>query len=335
MALRALLDGLCDEQPRIAEVRGLGAMVAVEFRDPADGALRRRLHQARACRPRRCAWPHPAHMRHGRQRAALLFPLTIEDAVFEEALGMLRDALRAAARLDGAAAVRRHGRGRFRAPRASLAAQGVHTLLVQFTDLHGAAKGKLVPLERLEHADGRRRLRGPSIWGTGLPRCGPRAEYHAVGDPAMLRVLPWMGVARIVGDGVVAGAPFEACPRQVLRRDGAARRAWLDPAHRHRAGVLPVAAGRRALRAGRRRGPSRQAELRPEKPAAPAGLPARAARRPGGRRAGRGADRPRGRARPVRAQLRPRRRAAQRRPRHAVQARRAPPGRAARAPCSR
>ena len=37
-ALRGLLDGLCDEQPRIADVRGLGAMVAVEFRDPADGA---------------------------------------------------------------------------------------------------------------------------------------------------------------------------------------------------------------------------------------------------------------------------------------------------------
>jgi len=117
-----------------------------------------------------------------------------------------------------------------RAARESLAAQGVHTLLVQFTDLHGAAKGKLVPLERLEHVltDGAG-FAGPSIWGTSLPRCGPRAEYHAVGDPATLRVLPWMpGVARIVGDGVVAGAPFEACPRQVLRRATArlAARGW-------------------------------------------------------------------------------------------------------------
>ena len=30
-----------------------------------------------------------------------------------------------------------------------LAAQGVHTLVVQFTELHGVAKGRLVPLEHL------------------------------------------------------------------------------------------------------------------------------------------------------------------------------------------
>jgi len=30
-----------------------------------------------------------------------------------------------------------------------LAAQGVHTLVAQFTDLHGVAKGRLVPLEHL------------------------------------------------------------------------------------------------------------------------------------------------------------------------------------------
>ncbi|HEY6135805.1 MAG TPA: type III glutamate--ammonia ligase, partial [Rubrivivax sp.] len=101
-----------------------------------------------------------------------------------------------------------------------LAAQGVHTLLVQFTDLHGVAKGKLVPLTHLEDV-----LRvgagfaGPSIWGTGLPRTGPRAEYYARGDTSAAMALPWMpGVARIVGDGFVDGQPFDACPRQVLRR---------------------------------------------------------------------------------------------------------------------
>jgi glutamine synthetase len=30
------------------------------------------------------------------------------------------------------------------------------------------------------------------------------------------------GVARIVGDGFVDGQPFDACPRQVLRRAGGA-----------------------------------------------------------------------------------------------------------------
>lgn len=101
----------------------------------------------------------------------------------------------------------------------TLRAAGVHTLLVQFTDLHGVAKGKLVPLAELgtvlETGAG---FAGPSIAGTGLPRSGPRSEYYARGDAATVQPLPWMpGVARIVGDGIVAGEPFDGCPRQVLR----------------------------------------------------------------------------------------------------------------------
>jgi glutamine synthetase len=111
-----------------------------------------------------------------------------------------------------------------------LRAAGVHTLLVQFTDVHGTAKGKLVPLAHLDDvlATGAG-FAGPSIWGTGLPRTGPRSEYYARGDAATALPLPWMpGVARIVGDGFVDGRPFEACPRQVLRRAVArlAERGW-------------------------------------------------------------------------------------------------------------
>jgi glutamine synthetase len=96
---------------------------------------------------------------------------------------------------------------------------GVHTLLVQFTDLHGVAKGKLVPLAHLNEvlATGAG-FSGPSIWGTGLARTGPRSEYYARGDAATALPLPWLpGVARIVGDGFVDGQPFDACPRQVLK----------------------------------------------------------------------------------------------------------------------
>jgi glutamine synthetase len=104
--------------------------------------------------------------------------------------------------------------------RERLAAAGVHTLLVQFTDVHGTAKGKLVPLAHLQdvlHPGAG--FAGPSIWGTGLPRTGPRSEYFARADPATARPLPWMpGVARVVADGWVDGQPFEACPRQVLKR---------------------------------------------------------------------------------------------------------------------
>lgn len=111
-----------------------------------------------------------------------------------------------------------------------LAAQGVHTLLAQFTDIDGVAKGKLIPLAQLASlfADGAG-FSGPSIEGTGLPRTGPRSEYWGRGDPDTVCPLPWMpGVARVVCDGFVDGAPFEGCPRQVLRRQLArlAERGW-------------------------------------------------------------------------------------------------------------
>ena len=111
-----------------------------------------------------------------------------------------------------------------------LQAAQVHTLLVQFTDLRGVAKGKLVPLAHLDDVltigAG---FAGPSIVGTGLPRTGPRSEFYARGAASTATALPWMpGVARIVGDGFVAGQPFEACPRQVVRRAVArlAERGW-------------------------------------------------------------------------------------------------------------
>lgn len=114
--------------------------------------------------------------------------------------------------------------------REQLAAQGVHSLLVQFTDIHGVARGKLVPLAHLDAvlATGAG-FSGPSIWGTGLARTGPRSEYCARGIASTAQALPWMpGVARIVGEGLVAGEPFDACPRQVLARQTArlAAREW-------------------------------------------------------------------------------------------------------------
>jgi glutamine synthetase len=114
--------------------------------------------------------------------------------------------------------------------RQRLEAEGVHTLIAQFTDIHGVAKGKLVPLAHLTTL-----LRtgagfsGPSIAGTGLPRMGPRSEYYGRGDPSTARALPWMpGYARIACDGFVDDEAFEACPRQVLRRQIArlAERGW-------------------------------------------------------------------------------------------------------------
>jgi glutamine synthetase len=111
-----------------------------------------------------------------------------------------------------------------------LTSAGVHTLIAQFTDIHGVAKGKFVPLRHINEllTDGMG-FSGPSIAGTGLDRHGLRSEYYARGNASTAQVLPWLpGYARVVCDGFVNGEPFEACPRQVLHRAEArlAERGW-------------------------------------------------------------------------------------------------------------
>jgi len=80
--------------PQIAEVRGLGAMLAVEFHDPhsgaPDGAFARKV-QAEALRRGLLLLTCGGYG----QVIRFLFPLTIGDAVFAEALDILDSALRA------------------------------------------------------------------------------------------------------------------------------------------------------------------------------------------------------------------------------------------------
>jgi len=111
-----------------------------------------------------------------------------------------------------------------------LISDGVHTVLAQFTDLHGVAKGKYLPVEQLDSL-----LRtgagfaGPSIAGTGLPRIGPRAEYYARPTLASIRPMPWMpGYALAQCSGFVDHQAFECCPRQMLQQATArlAARGW-------------------------------------------------------------------------------------------------------------
>ena len=102
---------------------------------------------------------------------------------------------------------------------AALRSQGIHSVLTQFTDIHGVAKGKLVPLEHLPDlvATGAG-FAGPSIWGTGLPRMGARSEYYGRVLPRSLQPLPFMpGVAHAVCDGFAGGEPLDTCSRQVLK----------------------------------------------------------------------------------------------------------------------
>ena len=123
-----------------------------------------------------------------------------------------------------------HGAALVAGHQADLARQGVKFVFAQFTDIHGVAKGKLIPLAHLgDIVFPGAGFSGPSIWGTGLPRNGVRSEYYGRADLTTLQPMPWLpGYARVVLDGHVAGAPFALCPRQILRRQVArlAERGW-------------------------------------------------------------------------------------------------------------
>ena len=100
-----------------------------------------------------------------------------------------------------------------------LKSQGIHSILTQFCDLHGVAKGKLVPLNNLrEWVEQGAGFAGPSIWGTGLPRFGARSEYYGRVQVDSLQALPFMaGVAHAVCDGFAGGEPLDTCSRQLLK----------------------------------------------------------------------------------------------------------------------
>ncbi|MDO8177928.1 MAG: type III glutamate--ammonia ligase [Undibacterium sp.] len=113
---------------------------------------------------------------------------------------------------------------------AELASQHIKFVFAQFTDIHGVAKGKLIPLPHLaDIVYPGAGFSGPSIWGTGLPRTGVRSEYYGRADLSTLQAMPWLpGYARVVLDGHVVGKPFDVCPRQILRKQVArlAERGW-------------------------------------------------------------------------------------------------------------
>ncbi len=101
----------------------------------------------------------------------------------------------------------------------SLTSQGIHSVLTQFCDMHGVAKGKLVPIGNLkEWVEQGAGFAGPSIWGTGLPRYGARSEYYGRVQIDSLRALPFMpGVAHAVCDGFAGCEALSTCSRQMLK----------------------------------------------------------------------------------------------------------------------
>jgi len=94
--LKGVLAGMRKEVPQIADVRGLGAMVAAQFNKPGSGepdADFTKKVQAEALERKLILLTCGVDANVVR----FLFPLTIQQNVFDEAMGILRDSLKAAA----------------------------------------------------------------------------------------------------------------------------------------------------------------------------------------------------------------------------------------------
>jgi len=109
-----------------------------------------------------------------------------------------------------------------------LAENGVNFVLAQFTDIHGVAKTKAVPVGHFEDilTDGAG-FAGFAVWGMGQEPHD--ADYMAVGDLSTLTLVPWQpGYARIVCNGTVNAKPWPYDTRYILQQQLArlAERGW-------------------------------------------------------------------------------------------------------------
>ena len=94
----------------------------------------------------------------------------------------------------------------------------VHYLLVQFIDLHGSPKVKLVPADQLDRLIDD----GVPFAGSAVPGLGQAPNSHDMAarvDLGSYTLVPWTdGVARFASDLFVDGEPYLFCPRQNLKR---------------------------------------------------------------------------------------------------------------------
>lgn len=100
----------------------------------------------------------------------------------------------------------------------ALKQRGVKYVLASFVDIHGALKGKVVPINHFEQM-----MRGSELFVgaavDGLPQELHDEELAAVPDPNSSTVLPWnKEIAWFASDLLFRGEPFEGCSRGVLKR---------------------------------------------------------------------------------------------------------------------
>lgn len=102
--------------------------------------------------------------------------------------------------------------------KAQLQKEGIDYLLVQFVDIHGTAKVKMVPSDCLDDvADGGAGFAGGAVWGMG--QNASSHDMMARIDTTTCTPLPWKpGLARFASDLYVDGQPYPFCPRVNLKR---------------------------------------------------------------------------------------------------------------------
>lgn len=99
-----------------------------------------------------------------------------------------------------------------------LSSKGVGYAAISFVDLHGKIKAKIVPLGHLEQASkGSELFTGAAL--DGVPQEVSDDEVAAHPDLTSAIVMPWNPeMAWFPSDLWLAGSPFEACSRNILKR---------------------------------------------------------------------------------------------------------------------
>ena len=96
--------------------------------------------------------------------------------------------------------------------------KGIDFLLVQFVDIHGSAKVKMVPVSSFDDAvDEGAGFAGAAVWGSGQ---GPHShDMLARADLDSYTPLPWLpNTARFAADLYVDGESYPYCARTNLKR---------------------------------------------------------------------------------------------------------------------
>ncbi len=106
--------------------------------------------------------------------------------------------------------------------RQDLAEKGVKYAMASYVDIHGAIKGKFVPLNHLD-----RMMKGSELYTgaalDGVPQDINDDEVAAMPDAASATQCPWnRQLAWFASDLHLKGQPFEACSRHILKRQLAA-----------------------------------------------------------------------------------------------------------------